>query len=442
MKPSRLQTLLLMLPTWAFAHEVLIFRVLPLDPKGTALIPAPASETYGLLYFTLLVAFAVGLAILASTVAARRATILGWRLPRLIAVLIHVPFAGAGLALWLAASGEDEERTSSAPTAVAGRFVIPFLLAVLACFGLLVGYEYLERLGQIPLGLKQTGGYFGFAIFAGIPFASGVSSGVILRRAGGTFGQAVAAAMTLIGAVILILGGLLMEGIVCVVMAAPFGAGLAFLGAAAGYFLTRNKTTDGRLQSAAWVAIVAIVGLEGWNPPAPLEDTATSEIIIDAPAARVWAELHTIRELPPTHNLLFRYGVAHPMATATDGEGVGAARVCKMSTGDMPEIVTVWKPGQELRFKVLSTPPAMRELGFFGQTIDTAHLHSAYASLDGGFKLETLPDGRTRLIGESHYLLNLAPATYWNLWTKEIVHSVQRRVLEHVKNQAESGPKA
>jgi hypothetical protein len=77
-----------------------------------------------------------------------------------------------------------------------------------------------------------------------------------------------------------------------------------------------------------------------------------------------------------------------------------------------------------------------------GQTIDTAHLHSAYASLDGGFKLETLPDGRTRLIGESHYLLNLAPATYWNLWTKEIVHSVQRRVLEHVKNQAESGPKA
>ena len=209
MKPSRLQTLLLMLPTWAFAHAVLIFRVLPLDPKGTALIPAPASETYGLLYFTLLVGVAVGLAILASTVAARRATILGWRLPRLIAVLIHVPFAGAGLALWLAASGEDEERTSVAPTAVAGRLVVPFLIAVVACIGLLVGYEQLEKLGKIPLGLKQTGGYFGFAIFAGIPFATGVSSGVILRRAGGTFGQAVAAAMTLIGAVILILGGLL-----------------------------------------------------------------------------------------------------------------------------------------------------------------------------------------------------------------------------------------
>ena len=70
MKPSRLQTLLLMLPTWAFAHAVLIFRVLPLDPKGTALIPTPKSESYGLLYFSLLVGVAVGLALLASTVAA------------------------------------------------------------------------------------------------------------------------------------------------------------------------------------------------------------------------------------------------------------------------------------------------------------------------------------------------------------------------------------
>jgi hypothetical protein len=436
MKPSRLQTLLLMMPTWAFAHAVLVFRVLPLDPKGTALIPDK------ILPFALLFGLAGGLAILASFVAARRAAVLGWRLPNVIGALIHVPFAGAGLALWLAASGDEQEQRSASPTAVAGRLVVPFILGTFAFLALTWGFVQLQESGRIPLGLKQTGGYFGWALFAGIPFATGVSSGVILRRAGGTFGQAIAAAMILVGAVILILCGMLMEGIICVVMAAPFGAGLAFVGAVAGYFLAQNKTTDGRLQSAAWLAIVAIVGLEGWNPPAPLEDTATSEIIIDAPAARVWAELHSIRDLPPTDNLLFRYGVAHPTGTVTDGQGVGAARLCKMSTGDMPEIVTVWKPGQELRFKVLSTPPAMRELGFFGQTIDTAHLHSAYASLDGGFKLVALPDGRTRVIGESHYLLNLAPASYWNLWTEQIIRMVQRRVLEHVKKQAESGPKA
>ena len=434
MKPSRLQTLLLMLPAWAFAHAVMLFRVLPEKDLF--------DDFHNLTQRLILLSLAACFAFIASFVAARRATVLGWRLPNVIGALIHVPFAGAGLALWLAASGDEQEQSSASPTTVAGRLVVPFILGTFAFLALTWGFVQLEKAGRIPLGLNQTGGYFGWAIFAGLPFATGVSSGVILRRSGGTFGQAFGAAMTLIGILILVLCGCAMEGIVCVVMAAPFGAGLAFLGAVAGYFLTRNQTTDGRLQSAAWLAIVAIVGLEGWNPPAPLEDTATSEIIVDAPASRVWAELHDIRDLAATENLLFQFGVAHPMGTVTDGQGVGAARLCRLSTGDMPEIVTVWKPGQELRFKVLSTPPAMRELGFFGQTIDTAHLHSAYASLDGGFKLVALPDGRTRVIGESRYLLNLAPAAYWNLWTGQIIRMVQRRVLGHVKQQAESGSKA
>lgn len=436
-KPSRLQTLLLMLPTWAFAHAVLIFRVLPLNPKGGVLW-----NPGEILPLLVLFGLAVGCALLASFVATRRAAVLGWSLPPLIGLLIHVPFAGAGLALWLAASGEEQEQASAAPTAIAGRLVVPFILGAVACGALTWGCQHLAEIGKLPFGLKQVGGYFGFAIFAGLPFATGVSTGVIVRRAGGTFWQAVSAAMMLIGTIILILCGSLMEGIVCVVMAAPFGAALALLGVIPGYFLASRKVADGTLQSAAWLGIVALVGLEGWNPPAPLEGRVSSEIIIDAPPARVWTELHDIRDLPPTDNLLFRFGVAHPMGTVTDGQGVGAARLCKLSTGDMPEVVTVWKPGQELRFQVLSTPPSMRETGFFGRTIDTAHIHGAYASLDGGFRLTALPGGRTRVVGDSHYLLNIAPATYWNLWTVEIVRMVQRRVLDHVKARAESSPKA
>ena len=435
-KPSRLQTLLLMLPTWAFAHSVLIFRVLPLSPTGGVLEPSKV------LPFVLLFSLAGGFACLASYVAARRAAALGWSLPPVLALLIHVPFFGAGLALWLAATGDEQEKESVSPTTVAGRLVVPFLVAAAACLLLSYGLTKLAEQGQLPLGLKSVGGYFGLATFLALPFAIGVSGGVVIRRAGGTFGQAVGAAMTLIGAVILVLCACLMEGIICVVMAAPIGAAIAFVGVVVGYFLARTKAADGTLQSAAWLSIIVIVALEGWNPPAPLEATTSSEVVINAPAARVWAELHDIRNLPPTDNLLFQFGIAHPVSTVTDGQGVGAARLCKLSTGDMPEIITVWKPGQELRFKVLSTPPSMRELGFFGQTIDTTHIHSAYASLEGGFKLTTLPDGRTRLVGESHYLLNIAPASYWNLWTEEIVHMVQRRVLEHVKTRAEAGSKS
>ena len=112
-KPSRLQTLLLMLPTWGFAHAVMIFRVLPLDPKGGALFPDKIWP------FVLLFSLAGGCALLASYVAARRAAALGWSLPPVIALLIHVPFLGAGLALWLAATGDEQEKESISPTAVA-----------------------------------------------------------------------------------------------------------------------------------------------------------------------------------------------------------------------------------------------------------------------------------------------------------------------------------
>ncbi|MEY2822221.1 MAG: hypothetical protein RL105_1793, partial [Verrucomicrobiota bacterium] len=83
------------------------------------------------------------------------------------------------------------------------------------------------------------------------------------------------------------------------------------------------------------------------------------------------------------------------------------------------------------------TPAPMREAALFGREIDAPHLRGTYASLEGGFRLEALPGGRTRLTGSSRYLLALAPSSYWNLWTRDIVSQVQLRVMNHVKARAE-----
>jgi hypothetical protein len=104
----------------------------------------------------------------------------------------------------------------------------------------------------------------------------------------------------------------------------------------------------------------------------------------------------------------------------------------------MPELISAWAPEKELIFAVLDSPAAMKEATFFGRDLDAPHLHSTYASLDGGFRLEALPGGKTRLIGPSHYLLNVAPGFYWNIWTRHIVAQVQLRVMNHVKAQAEA----
>ena len=131
--------------------------------------------------------------------------------------------------------------------------------------------------------------------------------------------------------------------------------------------------------------------------------------------------------------------MAHPVETYVIGEGgVGAERICRLSTGDMPERITVWKPEQELQFVVLDTPATMREATFFGRELEAAHLHGTYTSLEGGFRLEALPNGQTRLTGNSRYLLTITPASYWNLWTRQIVSQVQLRVMNHVKAKAEA----
>ena len=197
-KPSRLLTALLMLPTWGFAHAVLIFKILPTPARG-ALNPDAVAPFIPLIILTAIAAA------FASFITARRASALGWKTPRLLGLLIHLPFVGAGLALWITATGDEQESAPASPTTVAGRLVVPFILGFLACLALTWGFDTLEKTSRIPLGLKQTGGYFGLAIFAGLPFATGVSSGVTLRRAGGTFGQAIGASMTLIGTVVLIL---------------------------------------------------------------------------------------------------------------------------------------------------------------------------------------------------------------------------------------------
>jgi hypothetical protein len=194
-----------------------------------------------------------------------------------------------------------------------------------------------------------------------------------------------------------------------------------------------------QVQSAAWLAVIVCAIGESIAPPAPLEDVVSSEVIINATPAQVWKQLKDIRDLPAPTEPLFVFGVAHPLEAYVVGEGgVGAARVCRLSTGDMPERITVWKPEQELKFIVLDTPAAMREATIFGQDLDGAHLHTTYTSLDGGFRLEALPNGQTHLIGTSRYLLAITPASYWNLWTREIVSQVQLRVMNHVKAKAEA----
>jgi hypothetical protein len=353
-------------------------------------------------------------------------------------LLSCVPILGVGVALWMGATADEDE--GDGVWRLAGRLAVPAFIGWLAVAAMSWGGIYLWQEHTPMESRGQGSAYLIFSAVILTPLTTGFVAGLISARDGRSPGHSVGAAICTLAAVMTMLGFAAMEGVFCILMAALPALLLCVIGALIGHFIGgRTSLSEGRLQSAAWLTLMLFATGERFTPPSPLEDEVSSVVEIDASPARVWAELKDIRGLPAPTESLFVLGVAHPLETFVEGEGgVGVRRVCRLSTGDMPEIISVWKPGEELRFRVLETPPPMREAALFGREIDAPHLHGSYASLEGGFRLEPLPGGRTRLVGSSRYLLNLAPASYWNIWTREIVSQVQLRVMNHVKARAEA----
>ncbi|MGA0133774.1 MAG: hypothetical protein ACO3ND_05410 [Opitutales bacterium] len=432
--PSRTAYLLLGAPASLLATSLVTARITPALNKMLARSWSENTSSYDLA-IVLACLIALGASF---TMATLRAGRLGWSFAPLWGALSCVPILGAGVAFWLGAASDEDE--GDGVWRLAGRLAVPAAICWLCVAAFSWGSTYL----LIEHGDNGPGTPISvYLIYSSViltPLTTGFVVGLLAGRAGRSGGHAVGAAICTLAAVMTMLGFAAMEGVVCMLMAAAPALMLGVVGAIVGHFVAgRTTLSEGRMQSAAWLALLVLASGERLAPPSPLEDEVSSVVTIDATPAEVWARLKDIRDLPEPKETLFVLGVAHPLETFVEGEGgVGARRVCRLSTGDMPELITVWKPGEELRFKVLETPAPMKEAALLGREIDAPHLHGSYASLEGGFRLEALPGGRTRLTGTSRYLLNLAPASYWNLWTREIVSQVQLRVMNHVKALAEA----
>ena len=77
----------------------------------------------------------------------------------------------------------------------------------------------------------------------------------------------------------------------------------------------------------------------------------------------------------------------------------------------------------------------MHELSPWGH-IHPPHLDGVFTSHRGEFRIEALPDGRTRLHGSTWYSSGYRPQIYWNLWCDGLIHAIHQRVLDHVARLA------
>jgi uncharacterized membrane protein YhaH (DUF805 family) len=281
---------------------------------------------------------------------------------------------------------------------------------------------------------------YGWGLFVALPFCLGLFSVLVYSyHEPRTYSSCLLVSLVpigLLGAVLLLV---MIEGLICILMAAPFALGLAALGGMLGYAIQAgywlNKGTPAMLSIVLFFTPV-FQGVERWVKPQAETFEVRTAIEVHAPPEKVWNLVVAFAEIPPPKELLFRAGIAYPIRAEISGHGVGAVRHCIFSTGTFAEPIEVWDAPRLLKFGVTANPAPLNELSPYGN-IQPPHLHGFFVSKQGQFLLTALPGGRTRLEGATWYQHAMWPAAYWHLWSDYIIRRIHLRVLEHIRVEAE-----
>jgi hypothetical protein len=281
---------------------------------------------------------------------------------------------------------------------------------------------------------------YGFGVFVAAPFVQGwlaaVLYGLPRRR---SVGECLGVAVVGLAMAGVVLVAVAIEGLICILMAAPIALVLGLLGGLVGCAVQSrpwaNDTAPAMVLGLV-VALPSLMAAESVAAPEPAVREVRTAVVVDAPPDRVWGYVIAFPPLAEPTDPVFRTGIAYPRRAEIRGRGLGAVRHCVFSTGAFVEPIEVWDEYRCLGFRVTAQPPPMEELSPFH--IHPPHLDNFLISHRGQFRLEPLPDGRTRREGTTWYTNRMWPADYWGLWADAIIHRIHRRVLDHVRELAEA----
>ena len=279
---------------------------------------------------------------------------------------------------------------------------------------------------------------YSFGLFVWLPFVLGAASTLIFTYKNSAPRKQVRNNAYL--ALLVFCLGLLAfawEGIICLVMAAPIGFVFTYFGFLIGFHFS-NSIFKGQTPTAIVLLLISSPALMAFEDTIKeTEDirSVVTTIEINATPEKVWKNVVSFPQLKDPTEFIFKTGIAYPINATISGQGVGAVRHCNFSTGSFVEPITIWEEPSLLRFSVDEQPEPMKELSLYD--IHPNHLHGYWVSKQGQFKLTALPNGHTLLEGTTWYVNKIKPVFYWTLWSDNIVHKIHKRVLEHIKTQAE-----
>ena len=280
-------------------------------------------------------------------------------------------------------------------------------------------------------------GSYGFGVFVVSPFIIGATTGYFANHThdiGASHTSKLVVSALLLGAIALVVTAL--EGILCVILAAPLAIGTGLLGGQLGRAIAVRSRRPPRQALSGLALLPLVFTIEKVLPPAIQFDTQ-STIHVSAPPAAVWKILvHTDLSEEPVA-APFRLGIAYPVRGAVIGEGIGAMRIGEFSTGRALERVTAWIPNRKLAFIMLNEVAAMHELSPYAH-VHAPHVVGYFRTTDTSFELASQAGGGTELIERTSHELRLEPVLYWLPLARWVVQENNARVLGHIKRKAET----
>jgi len=284
-------------------------------------------------------------------------------------------------------------------------------------------------------------GVYGYGVFMFTPFVIGVTAGYLANSKGNIGGSQTALSVTTaigLGGLGLILVAI--EGLICIVMAAPLALGLALIGGELGRYIAMRAKNPAR-QTMSCVALLPLVfTAEYVRPPSTRFDTVQT-IEVQAPPDAVWRSLLSTDPVEGPLALPFRLGVAHPLRAEIIGEGVGATRRGEFSTGTAIERITEWEPNRKLAFVVVRDVPAMHEMSPY-EHVHAPHVVGYFRTTTTSFELISRADGTTEVVERTSHELRLDPVLYWLPMARWVVHENNAHVLSHLRRHAEKNMRA
>lgn len=277
-------------------------------------------------------------------------------------------------------------------------------------------------------------GAYGWGLFVVTPFTVGLATGWFSNRRNEldqrrTLGLVMLS--TAIGTLALVMFAL--EGIFCIVLAAPLGAAVAAIGGVLGRRLALGRRSrEARMMS---VAILPAIMLLDIALPPEIVIPSEQSIDIQAPPEAVWSAIVSDNPLAKPPRLIAAARLAYPVSSELLGDGIGAERLGHFSTGIAREEVTAWVPMRTLAFRVLSQPPAMSEMSPYRE-VHAPHVSGYFDTIDTRFDLAPLPGGATRLTISGSHVLRMDPALYWEPLARLAIRLNVARVLADIDTKA------